>query len=726
MAKKPKAVYAPGELNRVRGKLGELDAEEAKRMAQILGGEVGYERNEEQDNSKKKRPVKTRHETVELVVGGKGKNSGRGTGSRPKHRVDLIDLDEHEEKALKRSLPQNKKGDPADDPSVQLKTVYFERVKMDRYAAQPEFDIKTGSQALLSMLSFFSDPPDYVNALFVNKRMNEYYRRIEQLVTSTRTLFPRNNTKRSEKLKRTSPFVFSILDTIRYWNIERITGDLAKIQAHPRTAKTTEFSDILRAVYKPLFILEQLDADIHIKGAYKLLYKILYIENPMEAKDKYQGLIRTALTSFSDIKRDVRFLLYPLLMKLLSDRWLPYERFFIDRRNRIMAFLNVTDGDRISPAAMTAQQAENGDVESGPVEEIKANETGEKGPEPDQAEDEDSSDPEVIERKARRAAQEAEQKALARGLNTLETLFPKAGWDRLSTYPDLFPYFTDMFSMKRGYELIAPTDPLLQAAVLMHVLEELFFALRYVTFGAVTGSDGNPSRVDDYLGSIINSWQRYIDVSLEKEYLPRLVEYCHILENSAESRTSVYAKRTLNELHWAKRLYFLPYYKFESIGPPPFQKGDTTPIYGEIRLLRKYLTAVAVGIEQGTRRGGAEALAPCDGIDNPWEPYNFEVPNPVSMRLDALLGPKKRTNASLIFYTLAVTTVLDYLVNNENSWAYENRPGPLFRSVDGEGYMPLFGVENKIDADVIFKQAMKQRDRDREAAAKNGPPDGEI
>jgi hypothetical protein len=70
-----------------------------------------------------------------------------------------------------------------------------------------------------------------------------------------------------------------------------------------------------------------------------------------------------------------------------------------------------------------------------------------------------------------------------------------------------------------------------------------------------------------------------------------------------------------------------------------------------------------------------------------------------------------------VFYTLAVATVLDYLVNHENSWAYENRPGPLFRSVDGEGGIPLFGVETKIDADVIFRQVMKQKEREQQKEA---------
>jgi hypothetical protein len=728
MAKKQKAVYAPGELDRVRGHLGELDAKEAERMARILGGEVGYERTREEDERRKTRSGRIRRETVEMVVGA-GQPGASGQTSK-RRTEDLVGLgDEGQEKSLRNDILLRKKRirshkeavDTGDDPSVPLKSSYLERVKMDRYASQPEFDIKSPTQALMSLLSLFKDPPDYVNPLFVNKRIGDYYRRIEQLVTSTRALFPRNNLKRSERLKKTSPFVFSILDTIRYWNIERITGDLAKIQSHPRSARLIEFADILKAVYKPLFILEPLDQEIHIKGSYKLLYKLLYLENPMDVKEKYQDHIRNALSAFADIRRDVHYLLYPLLMRLISDRWFPYEQLFIERRRRFMAFLNVNPQDQISPADMAAPQPESDREENAAAEPADAPEQKEepavKESPAARQEEEDPDDPEVIERKARKAAQEAEQKALDRGLSVLESLFPKAGWDRLSTFPDLYPYFTDIFNLKKGYGLIAPTDPLQQVAMLMLILDELLFGLRYVSFGTISGADGSPIRVEDYLGSIINNWQRYIDLSFNKEYLPRLTEYCQILENTADSRNSVYARRTLNELHWAKRLYFLPYYRFESLGPPPFQKRDTTAVYGEVRLLRRYLTEVAHGIEQGSRQGGAEEQAPCDGIDNPWEPYNFEVPNPVSIRLDVLLGAKKKNNASLIYFTLAVATVLDHLVNNENSWAYEGRPGPLFRSVNGEGAMPLFGVETKLDADLIFRQAIKQKERERQKGA---------
>ncbi|GHV40729.1 hypothetical protein AGMMS49546_15200 [Spirochaetia bacterium] len=693
MAKKEKAIYNPGELDRIRGKLGVTDAREANRLAKMLGGEVGVEKSLEPP----KAPPRHRSETVEVVV---GKGSGRSR-SQPKHRVELApEENEYLEKPIRKAAFT----DPADDPMNPVKASYFERVKMDRFCALPDFIIKSQTQALVSMFSFFGEAPDYVNPQFVTKRLDEYYKRVELLVTSARSLFPRNNLKRNEKLKRTSPFVYSILDTIRRWDLEKITTEVAKLQAHPRNVMVVECSEFLKAIYRPLYILEQLETEAHIKGAFKLLYKILYIENPIEAKDRYQGLIRNALSGFSDLRREVHYRLYPLLMKLLSDRLLPYEMFFPDRRNRFMAFVGATETDQINPSSVNVQD----EVDKNIAEDEK--DESEEG-EGDANDEEDPNDPEVIARKAKQVALESERKALDRGIATLEALFPKAGWDRLSEYPDMYPYFREVFGLKKGYELIAPTDPLLQIVVMMRILEELFFGLRYVNFGTITGPDEGTGRIDEFLGSIVNDWHQYIDTSFEKEYLPRLSEYCRILENSAESRTSAYAKRTLNELNWAKRLYFLPYYKFESLFPPPFQKKDITPLYPEIRRLRRSLMAVAAGIEQGYKRGGAEKMAPCEGIDNPWDAYNFEVPNPVSRRLDALLGPKKRNNASLVFFSLAVTAVLDHVVNDESSWAYNERRGTLFRSVNGEGAIPQFGVDEKIDADALFKSAMKARQK---------------
>lgn len=701
MAKKNNAIYAPGELSRVREKLGVTDDSEAKRMAQLLGGEVGTERNVESDVSKGgRKPLgRTPVETVDTKVS-------------KRRRIDMAPEDDGRGGRFKQ---KHNNPYPGDDPSIPAKLGYSDRIKIDQYAGQVIFEIKNSMQVLTSIFSFFKEPVDYVNPRFVTNRMNEYYGKIERLVTSARNLFPKSNKKRNSQLKRACPFVYKLLDTIRGWNIEQLASSIAELQSRPRTVKVSDFSEVLRLIYKPLFILDDINTD-NIKSSFKLIYKILYIESPMEAKDKYQDMIRNIIASLSDIRRNVQFGMYPLLLKLISDRFIIYERFFIERRRRFMAFLNVTEAQQLNSADLTPQRIDTLDMETlqknAVEDEIDEDEDERSEDESDEdsteEREEDPNDPKVIERKQKEETEKAHQRLLDQSCSALENLFPKAGWDKLDEYPDLHPYFSKIYNMRHGYELIAPTDPVHAVSVLLNILDDLFIGLRTVNFGTVTGPDGNLVRVSEEISDTLNNWRRYIEDSFSRDYLPRLIEYCRILENSEESRTSPYAKKTLNELHWIKRLYFLPYYKFESIGPPPFPKKDIVPIYGEVRKLRKYLTAVAKGIEMGIRAGGASAKALCNGITNPWEAYNFQVPNPVSKRLDMMLPPERRINATVIFFSLSTITVLDFIVNSENSWAYGSRPGPLFRSVRNEGIIPLFGVDEKLDADQIFKDSLKK------------------
>ncbi|MDR0629987.1 MAG: hypothetical protein LBG24_10190 [Treponema sp.] len=686
MAKQNKAIYAPGELDRVRDKLGVIDDQEAKRLAKLLGGEVGTEKSPTPKVSVPKRSGSSR---IHSGAANTRSNTSPSQGSVSAARA-LIE-------STRKKNVTHKATDTGDDPQVPVKASYSERLKMDRYAAQAEFDIKSMKLVLVSMFSFFKEAPDLVSPLFVTKRLNEYYKQIELLVISTRTMFPRNNLRRNEQLKKMSLFVFTVLDTIRYWNIERITNVMARIQSHPRHVRTVDCADIVRDIYRPLFILEELSTDFHITEAYKLLYKFLYIENPIEAKEKYQKLIRSALDAYTIIRKDIKYLLYPLFLKLVSDSWIPYEQFFTARKNRIMAFLGVTEEDRISPSI---QPNDENSVEAALEKE---------------SEDAQQTD---VKDAAQQAEDEAEQKAVERGLRILESLFPKAGWDKLSTYPDLYAYFAKVFDLGKGYELIAPTDPLLQVVILMRILEELFTGLRYVSFSTIFGAGESSEPIGQIMEDILEHWHDF-EITFNKEYLNRLQEYCRLLDTSVESRTSSYAKRIYSELQWIKRLYYLPYYKIENFSNSPFKKSSITAVYPEVRRLRRCLSTVAGKIDLVSKqKGWTEGQGSCEGIENPWKSYIFQVSNPLSMRLNMLLGAKKRNNASLIYFTLAVATVLDHVVNNYNSWAYEHNEEPLFRSVNDEGIIPQFGVDEKIDANALFKQVMQER---RAAGKKSSP-----
>jgi len=696
VAKKPAAVYEPGELDRVRRNLGDLDPNEAKRIASLLGGEVGVEKAPEPPG----RERRVRDETVSVSVKGRG-------APAPRRRVETADPDDG--RTRRRSAQSAKSGqtaaDPADDPETPVKLPYRERLRIDRYMAQSEFDIKNSGQVFYSMISLFGEPPDVVNPAFVTGRMNEYYARLELLVTATRTMLPRNNVVRAELLKSTSPFAFKTLDVIRQWNIEKIAAELSRIQSKPREAVVGDFSELLKMLYRPLYLLGNLDPETHIRDAYHVLYKLLTAENAVEAKEKHNAQFRSALSAYVYVSRSVRYLLYPLLLKLLSDRWLSFEDLFVARRRRFESFIGVRPSDRLEPpseqerseAASDAAPAAKADV---PAPAAAAAAAEEFAPAVDQG---GESAPEKA----------PPPRAWTRGIDALEGIFPGAGWQGLDGYPDLYPYFADVFDLKKGFELVAPNDPLQQIVALMHILEELFYGLRFVQFGTVTNAAGDHERADEIIPRIIGSWHGHLEETLGKEYLPRLSEYARLADESPESRVSNYAKRMLAELLWVKRLNFLPFLRFETaFSTHPFRKKEEKPFYAEVRELRRLLTGVASGIEAGIKNGGAASGAPCDGIDNPWEPYVFQLPNPVSMRLDAILGGKnsrRKTNAALVFFTLSAVSVLDLIVNDKSGYAYADSAVCPFRSLEGDGVKPLFGVDARIDADALFKQSLKAR-----------------
>jgi hypothetical protein len=699
MAKKPSAVYEPGELDRVRRNLGDLDPNEAKRIASLLGGEVGVEKAKAPPV--RERPRSSRDETVTVSIGGKS--------APPRRRVEILEGDEGRRRTPATASKASKKSAEldADDPTVEAKASYLERVRIDRYMALPEFEIKNSSQVLYSMISLFGEPQDLVNPDFVTRRMNEYYGRLEVLVTATRTMLPRNNIPRAETFRKKNPFGFQILDVIRQWNIERIASELAGMQSKPRQVTVAAFAEILKAFYRPLYVLEPLDAETHVRDAYRDLYKQLVQENGTEAKEKHNPQVKAALAAFVYIRRSVRFLLYPLLLKLLSDQWIAYDDFFAVRRRRVSYFLGLSEVDRLKPPAPGAEAAEAvGPAEEKPAESTER-ETEQAEPTPEEPKESAEEAPAPADRPG------SQSRAFLRGLDTLDSMFPDAGWRHPEIWPDLYPYFAGVFDFKKGFELVAPTDPIHQVGILMHILEELFYGLRHIDFGTIPGADGEAQHAGPAIARIMDGWHAHLEESLGKEYLPRLVEYCRLIEGTTETRTSTYAKRTLTELLWFKRLCFLPYLSFDSsFSSHPFRNKEIAPLHADVRELRTILTGVAAGIEAGSKRGGAGAKAHCDGIDNPWDLYSFQIPNPVSIRIDALLGGKtsrKRTNAALVFFTLSVAAVLDGIVNTKDGYAYVDGSDCPFRSVDGDGVKPTFEVDQTLDADEIFKRAMRAR-----------------
>jgi GGDEF domain-containing protein len=138
--------------------------------------------------------------------------------------------------------------------------------------------------------------------------------------------------------------------------------------------------------------------------------------------------------------------------------------------------------------------------------------------------------------------------------------------------------------------------------------------------------------------------------------------------------------------------------------------------------LRDILTRIALDIDSavkeqrsdGSRLGPSRGVS-CHSVRNPFERYTFQVENPVSRRLDIVLKHRspdsqgkmrmrdRRNNANLVFYALSVVLVLDYLLNDPDSFYYKSEV-QLFRSIDGEGHEPVYTVD-VLDPQKVMRQA---------------------
>ncbi|MDR2510472.1 MAG: hypothetical protein LBC77_07505 [Spirochaetaceae bacterium] len=654
-----KAIYSPGELDKVKNRLGPIDDSEARRMQKILGGEVGRERAA--DDEKSKRPA-----------------SPQPPAPRVRRTVGIAE-DDAGDRAKKRVVERN---------VAPAKVSYFERVKMDSCCADPQFGIKTPLQALISKFSFFKAPQDRVNPYFVKQLLNEYYLHIQTLVITVRQILPKNNSERSLKLRKISLSSFLILDVFRTWKISQISSEISRLQARPRAVYAVDLQPILRDIYRPLFLLEDLSLETDIEGAFNNLYKLLFLESPTPETENERKKMTEALAAFRYIRTSVRFLLYPILMKNISDFFCSYDEFFSLNADKLMAFLGVSEEDKIRPASNKGNMKKILD-EDGKAEEDTSD-----------IDDLIDEDPEERARKSEEAARDAaEAKAVDKGFKALEALFPQANWDSLESFPDFFPYFSAIITFKKGCELISPRDPVQLALVLSAIIEEMLFGFRSIQFS------GAPAET---LNVIIDEWNYIFDESFYDAYLRRIDEYVSALKSSGGNTKSNYTMSLMNDIQWARRYYFFPLYDYKSGMPPSFSKRDIKPMFAIARRLRTVLTDLAEAIDRSQKAGGAATEAACEFIKNPWDAIDFQITNLISRRLDALLPKEQRKNTSLIFFTLAAATVLDNHLNSPSSIAYNCEQNHVFRSVNNEGRDPILWVDKRADVDTIFKESLKK------------------
>ncbi|RKX80267.1 MAG: hypothetical protein DRP87_00190 [Spirochaetes bacterium] len=684
MAKTPPEKYEPGELQRTRERLGDISPEEARRIASALGGEVGIEKTDPRIQEKYSRLEELRKKSDYTKYTRK-----REEAKQPESKKSLTP--EAKGKSRSKITPTPS----AEITAERKKTSFWDRIRMDFLAAKPEHQLKRKRDAFASILSFAFSVPDKVNPFFIKNGDNIFFKHIENLVFSIRGLININNKATVHRLK---PGLYQkILDVIRDWDIEALHLELSSLQSSPSRISFTSLSGLSGGIYRPIVRLMDLDPHLHIGKAIKTIAELDILSVPKNSpiQQKIRTFFVTAREEIIPVFVEIKFRCYPLLLKLISNKFFPYQQFFYDMRWEILDFLKLKPEDVITPAPSSDTTSDKEKVKS---EEGSSAETGAAKTTEEEAESE-----------AAVSAPPEGADEIQKGLAILEKLFPGAGWNKLDEFPDLFSYFHPLFDFPRGIELIPPADPLHQVVILVFVLQEFFYGFRSLRFGTMENEKGDRIQIQTTAERIIGSWHYFHDEILTKHYTSLLNEYCRQIERNTQFKNTDYGRKIASDLMWIKRLYYLNLLKFYAVkGSRPALGPHLPKLFESTAELKELLQRIVQELDEAVTIGRK-----IESIENPRDLVNFEIENPVSSRLTSVFSSSGRTftNSDLIRYTYAVLCVLDYLIGNPGSHTYSvnaEDPVRLFRSVGGRGEIPLYSVELKDPIAVIRKREAKK------------------
>jgi len=545
-----------------------------------------------------------------------------------------------------------------------------QRVKTDFLLAKPPYRAKTTGDALKVLLLPFWKIPDMVNPRYIQGGDHLYGKPVENLVFAVRGLSSKNYTNAHQSLRRI-PLFNTILQVIREWDVEAINREMTILQREPRGRGFSDMGPLVVAILKPLYKLSRLNPHVHLLPAIAKMYEFakMYLTNSEERAMllRYYTIAREELPL---VFTQLRQRLYPVLLKLLSDKFIDLDQFFLDKEEEILALLGLKEEDLVRDVPDHTLGAEI--VTTGPE------------------------DPEIV----------ITPKLARHGFKLLDQLFPRAGWNALDEIPDLFSYFQTVFEFPKGSDLIPIDDAIQVIQPLSEVLQQLFYGFQNIQWGTVVNQDGEVIRLQEELDKAIARWHFFHEEFFGKNYLPLLQEYCREVERSGPLANE--AKRREHQLLWFKRNYLLPHLVLPVMDDVRVKSLGYPNLAIQVKEMLDRLTPVAIEVDQKGIRSSS--------VLNPETRVRFPVISMVSLRFQNALrrseiGPlgEKRlldqgNNKSLLFYTVALLSALDHLLSAPNSLLYTRNSTYLYRTSGQPGDdKPVYNAPKKNSANLLKK-----------------------
>lgn len=678
--KKPAAVWEPGTLDNTRKNIGPIDQEEAQRMMKTLGGEILQEKSAPVDYSAfPKREVHYSHRTsgkTSADISGSSKSSPSSAGTSS-------DSGKKDQKIIGYATGTKRSSLGSDSllPDIPAK----DKNLMDKLMMSEDYKIKP-NYGLFNFIRYFKkDGTELVRKSYAEFNIKMHLEHLQSFITTIKSLIQISPDTYKSKIVNSQEVKFKFLRTVGGWTMKNLKLLSMDIIDNASKTKVSDLIPFVKTIYKDLLKVYYV-GEQQISGIFKEVYSDL-IKYPKSDKNKLLVLSKSALTEWIYIYSSIIRGMYPLLMRMCSPSFETFPAFFTTQTPAILNFLGLTKFDLVMPE----KKADKAKAEAEKKEE-------------EQKKQEEKKKKEVVRGK--------KTEIVNAGLKLLETLFPDAGFNRLETMPDMYPYFQPLYDFDDGYNMLSPENPLQVTVTLLKITEDLFQGFRNVIF--TEDNDGTIGHEKDSLAATLNEWAGYREELFEKAYGDQLRNFVNQLYTSGDYKTSNLGKKQLTSMLWQTKYNFLPNFEFEQLLlEKPINDSKFRPLCMRTDFLRQVFSALTKSIDAQSKEKGVVM-----GVANPWKKYEFDIPNVVSKRMDVLLGAKKpegesaATNANLIKYGLCIVSVLDWWINNPESPAYSTDSANIYRINEKDGgpsfSAPVRNDQNKLFADNIKKMAAAQ------------------
>lgn len=660
---KPKAVWEPGTLDATRKNIGAIDKEEAARMTKILGGEIMTEKSTPIDYSKlPKRAPSNRVVRSTNVSSQMAKNASSSASSSSSSAP---------------SEPKRKVTKAANLPQISAK----DNAKIDKLMMSDVYAIKPNYGLFNFLKKLAKDGSEKVIPEFAEITLKAHLDHINVFITVIKSIIQFSPDTYKARIQNETDMKFRFLRKISEWSTKDAKLAYVNLETLQDTPVVADLLPFVKAVYRLLITIHYI-GEPAVARAIKEIYADL-LHYPNADKDKFSRLAKEAITEWVYLYGQIIKGLYPLLMRMCGTPYDEFPHFFVAQVSSILNFLGLKKFDLLLP-----------EKKVDPEEVRKAKEAEDKAKEAEQK------------KKEQEKAEASQNEIVEKGIALLDRLFPGAGFKKLDTFPDMWPYFDPLYDFDEAYLMLAPENPIQITIILCEILQDIFRACNKMQFNI----EGNPffSSREDNLAKALSEWPVYVDTLFSRDYGEQLKQLVNQTYTQANYVTTRAGKKCVTDILWLTKYSFLPHFTFEQLLlERPINNNKYLALFIRTAFLRDAFNDLTKQIAQVEKTKGAVG-----GLNNPWEHYDFEITSPISKRLDVLLNAKDKSanttasNANIIKYIACIISVLDWWINSRGSPAYKADSRRIYRTVPGT-QEPAFSIEPREDQDQLFAAAIR-------------------